>query len=230
MATEKQQAFILVMKFTWLLCRSGAATSVTPCEVTVTQPRSLEAYTASQNVRIWCSFSTKECPGASPTILWFRYLANTHENLCVPDCAQGKKFNVTHVVSDKKTFLYIYNVSVEDSAIYYCGVAFADSAARHSKQTGEGTALTITDRDKGAYVMAVILVLLFLYVVAGLTTFTVYSKPRTKKTGGGGHSRGIKGSKQAISQAIAQELGKKKQKLKRCPKRSLGKETVDRNK
>lgn len=114
-----------------------------PCTVTVTQPPSLEADVVSSNITIPCSFSTNGCPGSPPTVLWFRYLADTHEDLCMPKCTQSKKFQVTGTVPEKQASLQIINANTEDSAIYFCGVAFADSADPLSKQTGGGTALTI---------------------------------------------------------------------------------------
>ncbi|XP_015284289.1 PREDICTED: immunoglobulin superfamily member 6, partial [Gekko japonicus] len=120
-----------------------AAAAGTPCAVTVTQPQSLEADTASSNITIPCTFSTEGCHGSSPTVLWFRYLAHAHEDLCMPKCTQSKKFQATSAVLEKRASLTINNANIEDSAIYFCGVAFANSGDPLSKQTGEGTVLTI---------------------------------------------------------------------------------------
>ncbi|KAL8175492.1 UNVERIFIED_CONTAM: hypothetical protein K2H54_026544 [Gekko kuhli] len=234
MATCKRQAFVLAMKFTWMLYHAGAAAAGTSCAVTVTQPRSLEADTASSNVTIPCTFSTKGCQGSSPTVLWFRYLAQAHEDLCMPKCTQSKKFQATSAVPEKRASLTINNANVEDSAIYFCGVAFANSADPLSKQTGEGTALTIRGQkhSAGVYIMAAILPLLFIYIAAVFAGFKVFSKPKAKETQTGGHNAGaqIKASGQSISRAIAQELRKKRKKLNRRPQQRLEKETIYQNK
>ncbi|XP_060116731.1 immunoglobulin superfamily member 6 [Heteronotia binoei] len=234
MATCKQPAFTLAMKFTWILYHAGAAAVGIPCTVKVTQPRSLEADAASSNVTISCAFSTEGCRSLSPTVHWFRYLPHAHEDLCMPKCTQSAKFQAASTVPEKQASIRISNVNVEDSAIYFCGVAFANSADPLSKQTGEGTALTIRGSKKhsaGVYIMVAVLLLLFIYIAALFASFKVFSKPKAKEAKRRGHNTGvpIKESGRSISRAIAQELRKKKDKLNGRPRQRLEKETIYQN-
>ncbi|XP_054848237.1 immunoglobulin superfamily member 6 isoform X2 [Eublepharis macularius] len=217
MATCKQQAFVLATKFTWILYCAGAAATQIPCTVTVNQLQFLEANITSSNITIPCTFSTKGCPSSSPTVLWFRYLAHTHEGLCTPKCTKSEKFQVTSTVPENQASLRISNITIEDSAIYFCGVAFPDSNDFTSKQTGEGTTLTIRASKKhsqGVYVMTTISSFLFFYIAAILATFKFFSKS--------------KGSGRSISRAIAEELRKKKHRLNYRPRHSE-KETIYQN-
>lgn len=102
----------------------------------------MEAYPESNNVNLSCEFSTQSCPSSPPRILWFRYLAHTHEDLCNSTCRNSVKFKV-HLPSQHQALLQIDKLSVEDSAIYYCGVAIQDSNSATSKTTGNGTLLVV---------------------------------------------------------------------------------------
>ncbi|XP_028561681.2 immunoglobulin superfamily member 6 isoform X1 [Podarcis muralis] len=182
MATFKQWVLILVLQFTWVTCYAGANL----CKVTVSQPPLMEGYPASKYIAIPCTFSAQGCPTSTPTILWFRYLAHTHEALCTPNCINSTKFKVSHLTSKNQAQLGINEINEEDSAIYFCGVAISSSNSSTSKQTGSGTVLVI--RESGTYSrgveysMLAISVVLFLYLVALLAVFKLFTKPKRKKT------------------------------------------------
>ncbi|CAI5792045.1 immunoglobulin superfamily member 6 [Podarcis lilfordi] len=173
----------------------------------------MEGYPASKYIAIPCTFSAQGCPTSTPTILWFRYLAHTHEALCTPNCINSTKFKVSQLTSKNQAQLGINEINEEDSAIYFCGVAISSSNSSTSKQTGSGTVLVI--RESGTYSrgveysMLAISVVLFLYLVALLAVFKLFTKPKLKKT-----ERHVNvcggGSKVAVCRAIAKEFGKKK--------------------
>ncbi|XP_061455310.1 immunoglobulin superfamily member 6 isoform X2 [Rhineura floridana] len=218
MATVKESVLILLLEFTWAYC---AGTD--QCKVTVTQPKSMEGDPASDNIAIPCTFFADGCPTSTPTILWFRYLAHTHENLCTPECLNSTKFKVSDLTPNNQTSLEINKVTAEDSAIYVCGVAFPRSGAPTSKQTGSGTMLVIRETrmySQGVHnTMLAISVLLFLYLVALLAVSKFFTKPTFKKTEKqdlkGKPTVSGKGSREAVCQAIAKEFCKKKHKRQR---------------
>ncbi|XP_042294267.1 immunoglobulin superfamily member 6 [Sceloporus undulatus] len=223
MATFTERLLILVLEFTWLSCCAGTDR----CDVTVTQPQFMEAYNESSNITISCTFTAQSCPTSSLNILWFRYLAQTHEDLCTPMCNNSSKFKVLQPAKDQ-TSLQINNPGVEDSAIYYCGIAFSHSSTTTSKKTGAGTLLVIRviKEDKiyysqGINIMVAVSLLLFLYLTAILGISKFFSKPKLKRSEKedlrGMHNVCAKGSKEAICQAIAKELYKKKHKRKFWP-------------
>nr|XP_034987293.1 immunoglobulin superfamily member 6 isoform X2 [Zootoca vivipara] len=156
------------------------------CKVTVSQPPFMEGYPASKYITIPCTFSAQGCPTSTPTILWFRYLARTHEALCTPYCINSTKFKLVHSKSMNQAQLEIKEINEEDSAIYFCGVAISSSNSSTSKQTGIGTVLVI--RGSGTYSrgveysMLAISVTLFLYLVALLAVSKLFTKPKLKKT------------------------------------------------
>uniref|UniRef100_A0A8C2TYE9 Immunoglobulin superfamily member 6 n=1 Tax=Coturnix japonica TaxID=93934 RepID=A0A8C2TYE9_COTJA len=117
------------------LCATGS------CHVTVTQPRFQEAEHSAHTALLPCAFSAHGCFPAQPQVLWFRFFTDRHEDLCTPDCTNRQKFQV-HSSSENNHSLQINNLTVNDSALYFCGIAFANSGSPHSKQTGDGTVLT----------------------------------------------------------------------------------------
>ncbi|XP_019397775.1 PREDICTED: immunoglobulin superfamily member 6 [Crocodylus porosus] len=206
---------ILAVKFTWILHNVGSTTDV--CKVTVTQPSFREVNYTLSTVDITCSFNASGCPG-STQVLWFRFLALKHEALCTPACTNTGKFKVTGP-SDNKASLQISHLTVNDSAVYFCGVAFPQSASPTSKQTGEGTTLVVrerTEKDTEEYILMIVLSsLLFLYNTTVFAVFIVYYKSKTKllkKTereneNGEQHKHN---SRRRVFQAIAQELYRKR--------------------
>ncbi|NWS51550.1 IGSF6 protein, partial [Chunga burmeisteri] len=178
------------------LFSTGAADS---CQVTVTQPRFQEADYSTHTVFLACAFSASGCSSSPPQVLWFRFLTNEHEDLCTPGCTDHQKYRV-HVLSENNISLQINDLTVDDNAVYICGIAFSDSSSPHSKQTGDGTVLTKTEKQhsngKPFFIFMIIASsLLFLYSTTVFTFFVVYKKL----------SSGRK-----IFQAIAQELQKQR--------------------
>ncbi|NXV90766.1 IGSF6 protein, partial [Calonectris borealis] len=176
------------------LFSTGAADT---CQVTVTQPRFQEADYSMHTVFLTCSFSASGCSSSPPQVLWFRFLTNEHEDLCTPGCTDHQKYKV-HFLSENNISLQINDLTVDDNAVYICGIAFSDSSSPRSKQTGDGTVLTKTaekQHSNGKLIMIIASSLLFLYSTTVFTFFVVYKKI----------SSGRK-----IFQAIAQELQKQR--------------------
>ncbi|NXI94653.1 IGSF6 protein, partial [Psophia crepitans] len=201
---------MLMLAFDWILYSAGAADT---CQVTVTQPRFQEADSSMQTVFLSCAFSASGCSSSPPQVLWFRFLTNKHEDLCTPDCKEKQKFQV-HLSPEKNFSLQINDLTVDDNAVYICGISFSDSSSPRSKQTGDGTVLMKTDtqHSNGKLVFIFLIIassLMFLYSTTVFTFFAVYkvgSKchifkcPLKKKINSG----------RKIFQAIAQELQKQK--------------------
>lgn len=120
----------------WLFSTGTADT----CQVTVTQPRFQEADYSAHTVSLTCVFSASGCSPSSPEVLWFRFLTNKHEDLCTPECRDHQKYKV--YISENNISLQINDLTVDDNAVYICGIAFSHSSSPHSKQTGDGTVLT----------------------------------------------------------------------------------------
>lgn len=120
----------------WLFSTGTADT----CQVTVTQPRFQEADYSAHTVSLTCVFSASGCSPSSPEVLWFRFLTNKHEDLCTPGCRDHQKYKV--YISENNISLQINDLTVDDNAVYICGIAFSHSSSPYSKQTGDGTVLT----------------------------------------------------------------------------------------
>ncbi|XP_066185765.1 immunoglobulin superfamily member 6 [Sylvia atricapilla] len=213
MASFNKLKNVLMLAFDWILYSAGVAGQ---CRVTVTQPRFQQADSSMNSVSLPCTFSTSGCSSSPPEVLWFRFLTNTHQDLCTPECTDHQKYKVHS--SQKNISLEIKDVTVEDSAVYICGIAFSDSESPLSKQTGDGTVLTVTGAEKqqsnGKLIsMIIISSLLFLYSSAVLTAFMVYKlKPKLlKKRGKDRTPENCKiNSGRKVFQAIAQELQKQR--------------------
>uniref|UniRef100_A0A8C3QYE6 Ig-like domain-containing protein n=1 Tax=Cyanoderma ruficeps TaxID=181631 RepID=A0A8C3QYE6_9PASS len=195
MASFNKLKNVLMLAFDWILYGAGVAGQ---CRVTVTQPRFQQADSSMNSVSLTCSYSTSGCSSSPPEVLWFRFLTNTHQDLCTPGCTDQQKYKVHS--SEKNISLEIKDLTVDDSAVYICGIAFSDSDSAHSKQTGDGTVLTVTGSEKqqsnGKLIsMIIISSLLFLYSSAVLTSFAVYKKINSGRK---------------VFQAIAQELQKQR--------------------
>ncbi|KGL86620.1 Immunoglobulin superfamily member 6, partial [Charadrius vociferus] len=207
MASFNKLKNVLVLAFDWILYGAGAADT---CQVTVTQPRFQEADPSMHTVSLTCAFSASGCSSSRPEVLWFRFLTNKHEDLCTPGCTDHQKYKVH--LSENNISLQINDLTVDDNAVYICGIAFSDSSSPHSKQAGDGTILTKKEKQhsNGKLIFMIIASsLLFLYSTTVFTFFVVYkvgSKSRTfkyplkKKISSG----------RKIFQAIAQELQKQR--------------------
>lgn len=201
-----------MLVFDWFLYGAGVAGH---CQVTVAQPRFQQA-DSSMNVSLPCSFSASGCSSSQPEVLWFRFLTNTHQGLCTPGCRDHQKYKVHS--SGNNILLQIKDLTEDDSAVYICGIAFSDSESPLSKQTGDGTVLTVTGSGKqlshGKLISMIIASsLLFLYSSAVLISFVVYKlKPKLrKKRGKDQTTENCKiNSGRKIFQAIAQELQKQR--------------------
>ncbi|NXH30591.1 IGSF6 protein, partial [Myiagra hebetior] len=207
MASFNKLKNVLMLAFDCILYGAGVAGH---CQVTVTQPRFHQADSSMNNVSLTCTFSASGCSTSPPEVLWFRFLTNKHEDLCTPGCTNHQKYKV-HLTGNN-ILLEIKDLTVDDNALYICGIAFSDSNSPRSKQTGDGTALTVTGKQhsKGKLIIMIITSsLLFLYSSAVLTSFVVY------KVGSKSHAfkyplKKHINSGRKIFQAIAQELQKQR--------------------
>ncbi|NXO49199.1 IGSF6 protein, partial [Aramus guarauna] len=195
MASFNKFKNVLMLAFDWILYSAGAADT---CQVKVTQPRFQEADSSMQTVFLSCAFSASGCTSFPPQVLWFRFLTNKHEDLCIPECKK-QKFKV-HFFSEQNISLQINDLTVDDNAVYICGISFSNSSSLHAKQTGDGTVLTKTGEEtqhsNGKLIFLIITSsLMFLYSTAVFTFFAVYKKINSGRK---------------IFQAIAQELQKQK--------------------
>ncbi|NXI89048.1 IGSF6 protein, partial [Rhipidura dahli] len=213
MASFNKLKSVLMLAFDCILYGAGVAGH---CQVTVTQPRFQQADSSMNNVSLTCTFSASGCSSAPPEVLWFRFLTNRHQDLCTPGC-QDHKYKVH--LSGNNILLEIKDLTVDDNAVYICGIAFSDSDSPLSKQTGDGTALTVTGKQhsKGKLIFMIITSsLLFLYSSAVLTSFVVYKKKMFPPTQNVALNKNILNNLQNINsgrkifQAIAQELQKQR--------------------
>ncbi|XP_035195766.1 immunoglobulin superfamily member 6 isoform X2 [Oxyura jamaicensis] len=199
---------MLMLAFNWTLYSAGAAD---PCQVTVSQPSFQEAEYSTQTVSLPCNFSASGCSPSKPQVLWFRIFTNKHEDLCTPKCTSDQKFKVE--ISENSISLQINDLTVNDSAVYFCGIAFSDSSSPHSKRTGDGTVLRKRGRHRTEEFncMIIISTLLLLYCTAVFTVLIVYKlKPKLS----GNEDQRTETCKitsgRKIFQAIAQELQKQR--------------------
>ncbi|NXL60333.1 IGSF6 protein, partial [Chordeiles acutipennis] len=172
MASFNKLKNVLMLAFDWILYSTGAADT---CQVTVTQPRFQEADYSVSTVFLTCAFSFSGCSSSPPQVLWFRFLTNKHEDLCTPECRDHQKYKVH--LSPNNSSLQINDVTVDDNAVYICGIAFSDSNSPLSKQTGDGTVLMKAEKQhsNGKFIVMIIASsLLFLYSTTVFTFFVVY--------------------------------------------------------
>ncbi|NXQ27226.1 IGSF6 protein, partial [Alaudala cheleensis] len=166
---------VLMLAFDWILY--SAAGVAGDCRVSVTQPSFHQADSSQSNVSLSCTFSASGCSSAPPEVLWFRFLTDSHEDLCTPACTDQHKYQVHS--SGNNILLQIKDLAVDDSGVYVCGIAFSDSESSFSKRTGDGTVLTVTapgkQQSSGKLIpMIITSCLLFLYSSAVLTSFVVH--------------------------------------------------------
>ncbi|KAM9012424.1 immunoglobulin superfamily member 6 isoform 1-T1 [Ara ararauna] len=216
MASFNKLKDVLMLALHWILHGAGAADT---CQVTVTQPKFQEVDYSMHTVLLTCTFSAFGCSSSPPQVLWFRFLTKKHEDLCTPGCIDQQKYKVH--LSENEISLQISNLTVDDNAVYICGVAFSDSSSPHSKQTGDGTVLTKAGVEKqhsnrrlGFIFMIITSSLLFLYSATVFTFFLVYKlKPKLLKKSKNEDQRTENckiTSGRKIFQAIAQELQKQR--------------------
>ncbi|NXO69030.1 IGSF6 protein, partial [Phainopepla nitens] len=214
MASFNKLKNVLMLAFDWILYGAGVAGH---CRVTVTQPRFQQADSSINNVSLTCTFSASGCSSSPPVVLWFRFLTNTHQDLCTPGCRDHQKYKVDS--SANNILLKIKDLTVNDSAVYICGIAFSDSDSPLSKQTGDGTVLMVTGKQhsNGKLISMIIASsLLFLYSSAVLTSFVVHKKKMFLPTQNVALNQNILNNLQKINsgrkifQAIAQELQKQR--------------------
>lgn len=205
---------ILGLEIIPLLFYVGAAGD---CAVSVSQPAVLEADLAEGAVTVPCSFSTAGCRPEPPTKLWFRLGAQTPETLCVNGQCSSKadKFTVTEDLARNQTSLTVSSLTVNDSAIYICGIALSSSRDPRAKQTGAGTVLVVRESKglstKLQRLLVAVLSLLSIYIAGVLVVFVVLSKsksktPRKKER----DDSQKKKSARRLFQEIAQELYSKR--------------------
>ncbi|NXU74847.1 IGSF6 protein, partial [Oreotrochilus melanogaster] len=209
MASFNKLKNMLMLAFDWILYSAGATDT---CQVTVTQPRFQEADYFMHTVFLTCAFSASGCSSSTPQVLWFRFLTNQHEDLCTPGCRDQQKYKV-HLLAENNISLQINDLTANDTAIYICGIAFSDSSSPRSKQTGDGTVLTKTEKkhSNGNLIFIFMIItstLLFLYSTTVLT-FVVYKVGLKSHTSKYPLKKKIN-SKRKIFQAIAQELQKQR--------------------
>ncbi|XP_009951650.1 PREDICTED: immunoglobulin superfamily member 6 [Leptosomus discolor] len=214
MASFNKLKNMLMLAFDWILYSAGAADT---CQVTVTQPGFQEADYSTHTVVLTCAFSASGCPSSPPQVLWFRFLTDKHEDLCTPGCTDHQKYIVK--LSENNISLQINDLTVDDNAVYICGIAFSDSSSPRSKQTGDGTVLTKTEKQhsNGKLVFTFMIIassLLFLYSTTVFTFFVVSKlKPKLLQKSGNEDQRKENckiSSGRKIFQAIAQELQKQR--------------------
>nr|XP_025971938.1 immunoglobulin superfamily member 6 isoform X1 [Dromaius novaehollandiae] len=214
MASFNKFKQVLMLAFNCILHSVGDADT---CQVTVTQPGFKEAGESTHTVILNCTFSALGCSQFKPQILWFRFFTNKHEDLCIPECTNVQKFKV-HVSSENNIALEISDLTVNDSAVYFCGIAFPDSSSARSKQTGGGTVLVKTGAQKHSTakltVMTITSSLLFLYSIVVFTVLILDKlKPKLLKKSSKEDQRTENckiSSGRKIFQAIAQELQKQR--------------------
>ncbi|XP_009480847.1 immunoglobulin superfamily member 6 isoform X2 [Pelecanus crispus] len=213
MASFNKLKNVFMLAFDWILYGAGSADT---CQVTVTQPRFQEVDYSIQTVLLTCAFSASGCPSSPPEVLWFRFLTHEHQDLCTPGCTDDQKYKV-HLISEKNISLQINDLTVDDNALYICGIAFSNSASPRSKQTGDGTVLTKTEKQHSNGKLIVMIIassLLFLYSTTVFTFFAIYKlKPKLLKKSGNEDQRTENckiSSGRKIFQAIAQELQKQR--------------------
>ncbi|XP_065588684.1 immunoglobulin superfamily member 6 isoform X2 [Cyrtonyx montezumae] len=210
MASFNKFQQVLMLAFDWILYSAGVTDN---CHVTVTQPRFQEAEHSAHTALLPCVFSAQGCSPAQPQVLWFRFFTNKHEDLCTPECINRQKFKV-QASSENHYSLQINDLTVNDSAVYVCGIAFSDSGSPHSKQTGDGTVLTKTERHNTEEFISMIIIstLLLLYCITAFTILTVYKIKRKLLKKSGNEEQRTENCKissgRKIFRAIAQELQK----------------------
>uniref|UniRef100_G3U549 Immunoglobulin superfamily member 6 n=1 Tax=Loxodonta africana TaxID=9785 RepID=G3U549_LOXAF len=183
------------------------------CTVSVTQPSHLEVDYTYEAITIECTFSPAGCSTEPPISLWFRYGAHQSENLCSHGChRETDKFMVRESLAQNQVSLTVNRVTLNDSAIYICGIAFPRSVEPKAKQTGGGTLLVVRETKllskELRNTLIVVLSLLCIYVTAVGVIFIILStsKSNTLRSQETEEESQKKMSARRIFQDIAQEL------------------------
>ncbi|XP_068941023.1 immunoglobulin superfamily member 6 isoform X2 [Petaurus breviceps papuanus] len=215
MASPNRIITIMTLKFNLILLYTG---TVRTCIISISQPPLLEVDYTCKTITIQCDFSANNCPNVLPQVLWFRQNAHHQpEQLCPHQCLEdGGKFTTTESLTQNQVSLTLNTVTLNDSAIYFCGIAFSQSPEPRSKQAGPGTVLVVRGNkllsQEVENLLIALLSLLSFYVAALSVTFIVISKLKLKipKKTGADEAPQKKKSARHIFQEIAQELYRKR--------------------
>ncbi|XP_037363325.1 immunoglobulin superfamily member 6 [Talpa occidentalis] len=180
------------------------------CVVSVSQTAYLEVDYTYEAVTMECSFSATGCQSEPPTSLWFRYRANQAEKLYLG----GPKIKVEMALEKRYVSLTVNRVTLNDSGIYICGIAYSSSDSK-AKQTGAGTMLVVRETKvlsvEMKSLLAALLFLLSLYIIGVAVVFIVLSKSKSNSLGKKETEDSLKKkSVRRIFQEIAQELYNKR--------------------
>ncbi|XP_072453976.1 immunoglobulin superfamily member 6 isoform X2 [Notamacropus eugenii] len=215
MATPNRIITTISLEFNLILLYLGA---IRTCIVNIKQPSLLEVDYTYKTITIQCDFSTRNCPKSQPEVLWFRQNAHYQpERLCPHQClGDGGKFTVTESKTENQVSLTLNMIALNDSAIYFCGIAFSQSTDPKSKQTGPGTMLVVRGNKLLSHevenLLIALLSLLSFYIAVLSVIFIVISKLKLKtpKKTGTDEAPQKKRSARRIFQEIAQELYRKR--------------------
>ncbi|XP_077616629.1 immunoglobulin superfamily member 6 isoform X2 [Crocuta crocuta] len=179
METLKRGKTILGLEINLILFYVGVASD---CIVSVSQPPYLEVAHTQEAITIQCSFSHVGCPEEQPRSLWFRYGAHQPESLCVDGCtSDAGKFTVKEALAQNQVSLTVNRVTLNDSAIYICGIALPLSKHPGAKRTGEGTVLVVREMKGLHSLLIAVLSLLSIYITVLLGIFVVLSKKKSAR-------------------------------------------------
>ncbi|XP_049495133.1 immunoglobulin superfamily member 6 isoform X2 [Panthera uncia] len=208
METVKRGKTVLGLEINLILFYVGAACE---CIVSVSQPQYLEVDHTQEAITIQCSYSHVGCPVEQPRSLWFRYGAHQPENLCLDGCTRDAgKFTVKEALTQNQVSLTVNRVTLNDSAIYICGIVLPLSKEPGAKRTGEGTMLVVREM-KGLHILLIaVLSLLSIYMTVVLGIFVVLSKSKSNSLRNKETEDSQKKSAWRIFQEIAQELYNKR--------------------
>ncbi|XP_078009021.1 immunoglobulin superfamily member 6 isoform X2 [Phascolarctos cinereus] len=225
MATPNRVITIITLEFNLILLYIGA---IQTCIVNIKQPPLLEVDYTCKTITIQCDFSAINCPKIQPQVLWFRQNAHYQpEHLCPDQClGDSGKFTVTESLTQNQVSLTLNTVALNDSAIYFCGIAFSHSTEPRSKQTGSGTMLVVRGNKllshEAENLLIALLSLLSFYIAALTVIFIVISKQlklKTRKKTGTDEAPQKKRSARHIFQEIARELHHKRYVDTKCEQR-----------
>ncbi|XP_044513383.1 immunoglobulin superfamily member 6 [Gracilinanus agilis] len=212
MTTPNRVITIITLEFNLILLYTGA---IQTCTVYIQQPSLLEVDYTCETITIQCDFSVINCPKSDPKVLWFRQNAHHQPAKLCPDQCLDKagKFTITESLTQNQASLTLNTVTLNDSAIYFCGIAFSESDEPRSKQTGPGTILVVRGTRLLSHevqnLLIALLSLLSIYIAALSMIFIVIFKQlklKMPRKTGTDEAPPKKRSARHIFQEIAQEL------------------------